>query len=194
MKQEKIMRTPALLALECGVHHVRSERRSESELQHARLIGQARVRDRQPIARVALPRFVGSEVCVVEQVVGLHDALERHPSADVKPLLKAKIQAMDRVADQVCPRNDGAVRTQAIAPLSALAQVTAVARGEALTGAVEIQPAQLETAPHLPDAVECGPMALVRRRERVITPQIGSHAERHRGGSAHRRGRLVIEA
>ena len=68
---------------------------------------------------------------------------------------------MDRLADERVPRDDRAIGTQPIAALPALAQVAAVRVGEALTRPVEIQPAHLEAATDLPDAVERPAMALV---------------------------------
>src|SRR5262249_53836259 len=130
-----------------------------------RLIGDAHDRNRLPVVRIALPRLVVSVVFVVEQVVRLEDAVERSVTTKTKPLLQPEIDTVDRGADKVIPRHDGAVRTQPVAALTAWAQVAAVARGEALPGAVEIQPAQLETAADLPDPVERGPVALVGRRE-----------------------------
>jgi hypothetical protein len=76
-------------------------------------------------------------------------------------LLEPQIDTVERIADKVVPGRDGAVRTQAIAPLAAQAQIAAVRRVVALAGAEEVQPAQLEPAAHLPDAVERGAVALV---------------------------------
>src|SRR5215471_18784706 len=72
-----------------------SEGRSESELQHPRLVDEARVRNWQPIGRVALPHFVGPVVLVVEQVVRFEDARERDPSVDADSLLQAEIHSVD---------------------------------------------------------------------------------------------------
>src|SRR5204862_6461638 len=122
-----------------------SERRPEPQLQHPRLVCEALDRNRLPIVRVALSRFVISLVFVVEQVVSLQEALERDAPGKPEPFLQSKIHAVDGEANQAGARHDGSIRTQAVAALPTLAQVTAVARGKALTGAVEIEPAQLET-------------------------------------------------
>ena len=122
--------------------HVRSsERRPEPQLQHTRLVGEALDRNRLPIVQVALSRFVISLVFVVEQVESLQHALERDAPSKFKPLLQSKIHAVDGEADKAGARHDGSIRTQAVAALAAPAQITAVARGKALTGAVEIEAA-----------------------------------------------------
>ena len=72
---------------------------------------------------------------------------------------------MERVPHEVVARYDGAIRTQPIgARRPHETQVSAVGRGEALAGPVEIQPAQLEAISYLPDTVEDRPMALVEYR------------------------------
>src|SRR5207247_3411255 len=80
-----------------------------------------------------------------------------------------------------------------VAALPTLAQVTAVARGKALTGAVEIEAAQLETAAHQPDTVECRPVALVGGREGIFATQIRRDTEGDRLVSTEGWGRHVIE-
>src|SRR5882672_7430966 len=170
-----------------------SECGPEPQLHHSRLIDEALDRNRLPVIRVALSRFVISLVFVVEQVVSLQDALERDAPSKLKPLLQSKIHAVDGEADKAGARHDGSIRTQAVAALPTLPQVTAVARGKALTGAVEIEAAQLETAAHQPDTVECRPVALVGGRERVFATQIRRDGEGDRLGSTEGWGRHVIE-
>jgi hypothetical protein len=52
-----------------------SESNPESELQHARLIREARILDWLSVTRVAFCRRVGAVVRMVEQVVGLEDGI-----------------------------------------------------------------------------------------------------------------------
>src|SRR5205814_10431284 len=122
-----------------------SKHDAESQLHHARLVRDASILNRFPITRVAFRKRVRAVVRMIEQVVHLEDAVDAPAASDPEAPLKPRIHTVDRQADEVVARHDAAVRTQAgpIAP--------AVGRREALARAVEIQPAQLEPVPDIPD-------------------------------------------
>jgi hypothetical protein len=81
------------------------------------------------------------------------------------------------LSDEAVTRNDGAIRAQpGLDPMWSrcpyLAQIGAVPGLEVLAGAKEIQPAQLEAVPKLPDAVKDRAMALVLGRQGIFAAEI----------------------
>src|SRR5688572_7293724 len=85
---------------------------AEAELQRARRIREVRILVRLQERRAALIQHVRSEVRTIERVEQLDHPVERHPATQPEPLLQTEVDAMNRVADELVPRNDGAVRTE----------------------------------------------------------------------------------
>src|SRR5207237_7658503 len=102
-----------------------------------------------------------------------HAAIDSHMPVDRKPALQARVDSMERQADEIVPGDNRPVGTQAsTATRSDVAQIGAVARAVAQTGTIEIQAAYLEAVPQLPDAVEHRAVALIGEREAVLAAKI----------------------
>src|SRR5262245_33786818 len=74
-----------------------SEREPETELPHPRRVLDRAVEGWLPVVPVALLRHVRSVVGVVEHVVSLDEAVDRHPAAEVEPPLQPEVDTMDRI-------------------------------------------------------------------------------------------------
>src|SRR4030095_3142364 len=96
-----------------AVHPVRSERESEPQLQHTRLIRDVAVERRLPIAAVAFLGHIGSVVRMVEQVEHFQDAVNTRAASESKMPLDSQVHAVNGVPDQAVARHHGAVRAPA---------------------------------------------------------------------------------
>ena len=73
-----------------------SEADSESELHHPRLVGEAYVLDRLAVVHIAFRERVRAIVCMVEQVVGLGDPIDRSAATQSEPTQEAEIDTVQR--------------------------------------------------------------------------------------------------
>src|ERR1700704_5494392 len=99
-----------------------SERRAEPELQHARLIGDVRVRRWFAVVAVAFRGHIRSVVRVVEQVEHLQDAVNPCVLRQLEASLDPQVYSMNGMTNEIVARHDGAIRTQAATRCAGLPQ------------------------------------------------------------------------
>src|SRR5262245_10025123 len=146
------------------------EGEAESELHRSRCVRQVRARLRLQERGIGLPQFVRAVVLPVEQIEHLGVAVEADAAPHRDALPRAQLHAMNRIADEACARDDAArgsaTRLRVAEAIDARnLQATGVATAHdlvALPRAVEVQPAHLEPAADVEDAVEHRTMTLVR--------------------------------
>src|SRR5439155_5091838 len=117
---------------------------------------------------------------MVEEVEHLQDAIDPRAAAEPKSPLNSHVHPMERLPYEAVARHDGAIGAQpaAILWIARITQVTTPIVGEALAGAEEIQPTQLEAIAGVPDATEHRPVALVPDSQTVLSPEIWRDRER----------------
>jgi hypothetical protein len=157
------------------------ERQPNSELQHSWPVRDVRVEGRLAEERVAFVRRVRTVIRMVEQVEHFEHAIQPHVADDRNALLETHIHAVNLIADEIVPRNDRAVRTQpllggcraAARAAGLVASIRPGIHGTALAGAEEVDPAHLETSPHVPDPVRRQAVTLIASGIGVIAAHVG---------------------
>src|SRR5258705_2091267 len=169
-----------------------SEGQPEPELYRPRRVREVRARVRLAVSRAALLQRVRLVVGAVEHVEHFRDQICGSTATEPERLLEPDVGAVHRLTDEVVARHDRPIRTEPrAAGRTDGAHVAAVAGELALAGAVEVDPADLEAAGDLPDAVEDGAMPLVGRGKTVLAPEVSGHRERHLLDAAQR-SRIAI--
>src|SRR5436190_9567755 len=122
-----------------------SEREAETELRCSWLIRDVVVLRRQPVPVVALLRGIGAIVGMIEGVEHLDNAVDCPRAAEAEPALEPQIDAVHRIADEAVAGDDRSIRAQTPGGDRLVPQIASPTGGVALAGAIQIQPAQLET-------------------------------------------------
>src|SRR6266550_9084920 len=162
------------------------EGQAETKLHRAWCVREVRARVRFAVIHVRLGQVVAGDVRPVEQVEHLETPIERRFAVQRNALQEPQLHAMERRADEAVARNDAAVRPLRVVEPQSIdasdlqpARIAAADDLAAKTGPVEIDAARLESAAHLPDAVEHRTVALIGGAQCPLTRDIRRDLERH---------------